>query len=46
MDLHLKNKKDLEEQIAEANKNLNELKKRNMFNTVSQSSGNEKSSKD
>lgn len=35
MDVHLKNKKNLEEQIAESQKNLYELKKRSSVNTLS-----------
>lgn len=43
MDVHAKNKKDLEEQISRANSDLYELKKRNTFNTVSSTAGNDKS---
>ena len=34
-----RDKKDLEEKIVEAQKNLNELKKRNQVNTISSQSG-------
>jgi hypothetical protein len=37
MDIHAKNKRELEEQIGDANKNLGELRKRNMVNTIQQS---------
>ena len=42
MDIHAKNKRELEEQIGEANKNLGELRKRNMVNTIQQSSDKDK----
>lgn len=34
MEIHSKNKRNLEEQIAESNKNLLELKKRSSVNTI------------
>lgn len=42
MDIHAKNKRLLEEQIGDANKNLSELRKRNMVNTIQQSSDKDK----
>ena len=38
MEVHAKNKKDLEEQINEANKQLQDLKKRNQVHTISSNS--------
>ena len=35
MKIHTKNKRNLEEQISESNKNLYELKKRSSVNTLS-----------
>ena len=45
MDLHMKNKRDLEDQINDANKNLNELKKRNQMTTFNTSAANDKDKK-
>lgn len=42
LELHMKNKNDLREQIEESKKNLYELQKRNNFSNISQGSGNDK----
>ncbi len=42
MDIHSKNKKNLEDQISDSQKNLYELKKRNQVNTISSQAASEK----
>ena len=46
MEEHLRDKKDLEEKIADANKNLQDLKKRSMMNTITSQGGADKDKKD